>query len=87
MHARLKGDQIVHDERGRDPKEPRSDVAGRCEEDIALSARGHATFEAASGSHDDLVMALCLAVWWGERDDPLDAWLEVNRRRRLAAGR
>jgi len=35
--------------------------------DFAMSDRGHASFEAASGSHDDLVMALCLAIWWGER--------------------
>ena len=49
--------------------------------DFAISARGHATFDAQSGSHDDLVMALCLAIWWGERPNALDAWLQVSRER------
>jgi hypothetical protein len=49
--------------------------------DFALSARGHATFDAQSGSHDDLVMALCLAVWWLAKPDPIEAWIEAQRRR------
>lgn len=54
--------------------------------DFAMSARGHATFEAQSGSHDDLVMALCLAVWWGERPDAVEAWIEFQRRRLTREG-
>ena len=49
--------------------------------DFAISARGHATFDAQSGSHDDLVMALTLAVWFGERPDATAAWIEATRRR------
>lgn len=49
--------------------------------DFALSAHGRASFEAASGSHDDLVLALCLAVWWGDKPSSLEAWNEAQRRR------
>jgi phage FluMu gp28-like protein len=31
------------------------------------------TYEAAAGGHDDLVMALCLAVWWAERPSVTNA--------------
>jgi len=34
---------------------------------VNLSAHGHDSYEAGRGKHDDLVMALCLAVWWGSR--------------------
>lgn len=34
---------------------------------------GHDTYEAAAGGHDDLVMALCLAVWWVERPSVTNA--------------
>jgi hypothetical protein len=44
--------------------------------DFSISARGHDTYEASSGSHDDLVMALALAVWWGERRSSADAYIE-----------
>lgn len=44
--------------------------------DLSISARGHDTYEAASGSHDDLVMALCLALWWGERPSAIEAYIE-----------
>jgi len=52
--------------------------------DFSISDRGHASYEAASGNHDDLVMALCLAVWWGERGSPGDAYVEFVRQRQLA---
>lgn len=31
-----------------------------------MSAMGRARFEAEQGEHDDLVMAVAQAVWWGE---------------------
>jgi hypothetical protein len=49
--------------------------------DFAISERGHASFEARSGSHDDLVLALALAVYWGEKADPVSAWGEATRQR------
>ena len=50
--------------------------------DFSISARtGHDRYEAAAGSHDDLVMALGLALWWAERPSPVDAWVEACRRR------
>jgi hypothetical protein len=42
--------------------------------DFSMSDRGHATFDGASGSHDDLVCALMLAVWYGERPGLDDLW-------------
>ncbi len=39
---------------------------------VRFTAKGRATFAAHSGEHDDLVMAVALAVWfWGAR---LLAW-------------
>ena len=35
---------------------------------------GHLSFEGAAGSHDDLVSALMLAVWFGERPGLDDLW-------------
>lgn len=34
---------------------------------FSLNARGHDSYQAASGHHDDLVLALCLAIWSAER--------------------
>jgi hypothetical protein len=37
---------------------------------VSFSSSGAATFNARSGRHDDLLLAVCLAVWWanmGER--------------------
>jgi hypothetical protein len=48
--------------------------------DFTMSDRGHATLEAAAGSHDDLVSALMLAVWWGERPNQGEVWHEFLRR-------
>ena len=42
--------------------------------DFSMSDRGHATFDGASGTHDDLVSALMLAVWFGERPGLDDLW-------------
>ena len=52
--------------------------------DFSMSGTGHASFEAASGSHDDLVCALMLAVWWAERPNLGDAFSDFLR---LAAKR
>ena len=49
--------------------------------DFSISDRGHASFEASAGKHDDLVLALCLAVWWGERPDQGAAYVEFVRQR------
>ncbi len=46
-----------------------------------LSQRGHDTYEAASGHHDDLVLALSLAVWHAEKDQGW-VWKEYWRRSR-----
>jgi hypothetical protein len=35
---------------------------------------GHLSFEGAAGSHDDLVSALTLAIWFGERPGLGDLW-------------
>ncbi|HUY56622.1 MAG TPA: hypothetical protein VNF24_07750 [Candidatus Acidoferrales bacterium] len=48
--------------------------------DFAISASGHDRYEGSRGHHDDLVMALCLAVWWGERQSAGDGWMEYERR-------
>ena len=53
--------------------------------DFSISDRGHASFEASSGNHDDLVLALALAVYWGERPDVGAAYVEFVRQR--TAGR
>jgi len=42
--------------------------------------RGHDTFGARSGQHDDVVMATWLAIWWGERQSAHDAFGEYERR-------
>ncbi len=34
---------------------------------VRLTARGRDTYAANPGEHDDLVMAVALAVWFGER--------------------
>ncbi|MHB8611196.1 MAG: hypothetical protein ACYDAL_02045 [Candidatus Dormibacteraceae bacterium] len=47
--------------------------------EVNLSARGHDSYEAARGKHDDLVMALCLAVWWGSRRGQGSAFIEAWR--------
>jgi len=46
---------------------------------VNLSARGHDTYEAGRGHHDDLVMALCLAVWWGSRKGQGSAFVQAWR--------
>jgi len=35
-----------------------------------MSAQGRARFEAETGEHDDLVMSVAQAVWWGEHASP-----------------
>ena len=47
--------------------------------DFSINTRGHASFEAQTGNHDDLVAALMLAVFWNERPNALDVWLEFRR--------
>ncbi len=47
--------------------------------EVNLSARGHDTYDGASGKHDDLVSALMLAVWHAERGSQGDAFVEVWR--------
>lgn len=44
-----------------------------------ISARGHDTFDAASGSHDDLVSALMLGLWFAERGSTSEAFIEAWR--------
>lgn len=39
-----------------------------------VSARGHDTYDAVSGSHDDLVSALMLSLWWAERGDQAEGF-------------
>jgi hypothetical protein len=34
---------------------------------VSFTAAGHVTWNARPGSHDDRVLALSLAVWWGQR--------------------
>jgi hypothetical protein len=36
---------------------------------VKLSDRGHDSYNAREGAHDDLVLAVALAVWWGERGE------------------
>lgn len=51
---------------------------------FALSERGHDSYEAASGTHDDLVLALSLAVWRAEHGGQgqtfVDAWRTLAER-------
>jgi hypothetical protein len=54
---------------------------------VRYSDSGHMTFNAREGKHDDLVLALAIAVWRATR--PLsgpEAWLEHYRRLNEAAG-
>ena len=60
---------------------------------VKTSAAGHDSFDAKSGTHDDLVLAVCLAVWSASRDcndswsiDPMDASL-THAQRSLLLGR
>ena len=48
--------------------------------EVNISARGHDTYDASSGKHDDLVMALCLAIWSAERGSSADAMIGAVRR-------
>jgi hypothetical protein len=59
---------------------------------VKLSAAGHDSYNAREGEHDDLVLALCLALWRArmleEEPEPpaaprpgTDAWREAERRR------
>jgi len=49
--------------------------------EVNLSARGHDRYEAAKGKHDDLVMALALAIWWGSRKGQGSVFIEAWRSR------
>ena len=40
---------------------------------VKISAHGNQISEAREGAHDDLVLAVCLAVWWGTRQQT--GWL------------
>ncbi len=44
--------------------------------DFSLNARGHDTYEAGRGSHDDLVAALSLSLWWLARQARADGWMQ-----------
>jgi hypothetical protein len=48
--------------------------------EVNISARGHDTYDASSGKHDDLVMALCLATWAAVRGNSADALIGAARR-------
>ncbi len=50
---------------------------------LEISRSGTDTYEAASGSHDDFVIALALAVWYGE--NPGDGAIFLEAWRRMAA--
>jgi hypothetical protein len=54
--------------------------------EVNVSARGHDTYDAVSGKHDDLVMALCLALWWANRANESDAWIGAWRSLAAKAG-
>lgn len=45
-----------------------------------ISARGNDTYEAASGHHDDLVLALALAVWHAERPGQGQSFINMYRK-------
>jgi hypothetical protein len=47
--------------------------------EVNLNARGHDTYDGASGKHDDLVSALMLALWYAERHGGM-GWGEMYRR-------
>ncbi len=51
-----------------------------CVPDCPLQAELAAELSAFDFSISDRGHALGLAVWWGERPDPLDAWMEAQRR-------
>jgi hypothetical protein len=58
--------------------------------DFTKTDAGNDTFEAASGHHDDLVIALALGVWWAERHQSgqghafLEAWRRRGQKQRAA---
>lgn len=54
--------------------------------EVNISKRGRDSYEAAGGHHDDLVMALALAIWWGSRKGQGSAFLEAWRRRSARRG-
>lgn len=47
--------------------------------EVNVNARGHDTYDASTGKHDDMVSALMLAVWWGERGTGGDSFVEYWR--------
>jgi hypothetical protein len=50
-----------------------------------LGARGKVSYEAMSGAHDDLVLALSLALWWAERrNGSVEGWLTFKKRQLIA---
>ena len=55
--------------------------------EVNVSARGHDTYEAASGRHDDLVAALCLACWHASRPGAVDGVLEMWKQNAAARAR
>lgn len=55
--------------------------------DFSINARGRESYEAASGTHDDLVLALALAIWWAERRGQGAAFAEMWAQRALERGR
>jgi len=46
---------------------------------FATGANGHTTYDAASGRHDDLVSAMSLAIYWGERRGGAEGFIEYWR--------
>ena len=50
--------------------------------DFTISERtGHDSYAAAGSGHDDMTMALALAIWWAERPDAGAAYAEAQRQR------
>ena len=47
--------------------------------EVGVSARGHDAYEAASGHHDDLVMALALCAWWAGQPSSGQTFLDYWR--------
>jgi len=47
--------------------------------EVNLNARGHDSYDGATGKHDDLVSALSLAIWWAERRGGAEGFIEYWR--------
>jgi hypothetical protein len=47
---------------------------------VEFSETGHMRFNARSGAHDDMIMALAIAVWRARGSDSHNSWMEFMRR-------